>query len=244
MERTDGPAFYDQEAVFKQYLQHRAKPDNPNQVIETPIIEELIGDPRGLNCLDIGCGYGDMARYLLEGGISSYLGIDPSSNMIEMAREKLAHPAIHFALGQAEAMEWEPGQFDLVIARLVFHYVKDISMSFQQIYKGLRPGGTFIFSVEHPVMTAWMDKASAGSKKEGWKVGAYFKSGPRNHEWMGSRVTKYHKTIEEYFSILRLCGFEVLALREGCPNVQHFSSTSEYERRRELPRYLILKAKK
>ena len=93
-------------------------------------------------------------------------------------------------------------------------------------------------------MTALMDKAKAGSKKEGWKVGAYFKEGPRTHRWMGAAVTKYHKTIDSYFAALRQSGFLVQDLREGRPEEQNFTNESEYVRRLELPRYLIFKALK
>ncbi|MCX6046704.1 MAG: hypothetical protein NT075_16495 [Chloroflexi bacterium] len=33
-----GPAFYDDEAVFATYQQRRQQPDNPNDLLEKPII--------------------------------------------------------------------------------------------------------------------------------------------------------------------------------------------------------------
>ncbi|MBX2874041.1 MAG: methyltransferase domain-containing protein, partial [Saprospiraceae bacterium] len=194
--------------------------------------------------LDIGCGYGEMAQYLFAQRIASYHGIDPSRKMIERAQQQLANPLAQFQIGQAESMSLESGRYDLVISRLVFHYVEDLAPIFKQIYESLCPHGTFIFSVEHPVMTALMDKAKAGSKKAGWQVGAYFREGPRRHQWMGSAVTKYHKTIEQYFAILSQSGFIVQELREGRPERQHFSEEKEFDRRLDLPRYLILKAYK
>ena len=32
----EGPAFYDNEEVFQTYLQHRHRPDNPNDTLEKP----------------------------------------------------------------------------------------------------------------------------------------------------------------------------------------------------------------
>lgn len=242
MQGSDGESFYDHSGVFDRYVQHRAKTDNPNQVIETPIILALIGEAKGKEVLDIGCGYGEMAQYLLRKDVATYYGIDPSRKMIERAQQQLNHPRVQFQIGQAECMSLDSHRYDLVISRLVFHYINDLGPVFEQIYHSLRPGGTFIFSVEHPVMTALMDKAKAGRKKNDWQVGAYFRSGPRKHHWMGSVVTKYHRTIEEYFSGLRQSGFLVEELREGRPESEHFSQQSEFERRLDLPRYLILKA--
>lgn len=244
MKSSGGESFYDQSGVFDQYIRHRAKTDNPNQVIETPIIREMIGQVNGRDCLDIGCGYGEMANYLLRAGASSYLGIDPSNKMILAAREKVVDERFRFELGQVEQLAIRPAAYDLVISRLVFHYVEDVSAAFLKICKGLRANGVFIFSVEHPVMTALMDKAKTGSKKEGWKVGAYFKEGPRVHQWMGAAVTKYHKTIEAYFAALTASGFQIQNLKEGRPEQKHFASEAEYTRRLELPRYLIFKALK
>lgn len=244
MKTSKGQSFYDQAGVFEQYVLHRAKLDNPNQVIETPIIRAMIGEVKGKGCLDIGCGYGAMAEYLREQEVASYLGIDPSGKMIAAAKERVVHQDFRFDLGQVEELAIEAERYDVVISRLVFHYVADITSVFQKIYAGLRPHGVFVFSVEHPVMTALMDKAKPGNKKEGWKVGAYFKEGPRAHEWMGAAVTKYHKTIEAYFAALRQSGFLVQDLKEGRPEEQHFTNESEYTRRLELPRYLIFKAVK
>ncbi|NRB47304.1 MAG: methyltransferase domain-containing protein [Saprospiraceae bacterium] len=244
MKTIKGQSFYDQTGVFEQYVKHRAKPDNPNEVIETPIVQALIGEVKGKSCLDIGCGYGAMAEYLQEQQVASYLGIDPSGKMIAAARERVVQRNFRFELGQVEELAIEVEQYDIVISRLVFHYVADITSVFQSIFAGLRSDGIFIFSVEHAVMTALMDKAKAGSKKEGWKVGAYFEEGPRAHQWMGAAVTKYHKTIETYFAALRQSGFLVQDLREGRPDKQHFTSENEYTRRLELPRYLIFKAVK
>lgn len=244
MNTTKGQSFYDEKGVFEQYVQHRAKADNPNAVIETPIVRAMIGEVKGKDCLDIGCGYGAMAKYLQEQGAATSLGIDPSAKMIAAAKEKVVHPGFRFDLGQVEDLAIDNDRYDLVISRLVFHYVADITPAFKKIFEGLRSNGIFVFSVEHPVMTALMDKAAAGSKKEGWKVGAYFKEGPRAHQWMGAAVTKYHKTIEAYFAALRQSGFLVQDLQEGRPQEQHFTNESEYTRRLELPRYLIFKAVK
>ena len=44
--------------------------------------------------------------------------------------------------------------FDLVISRLVLHYVKDIDSIFRQVYQTLTKKGRFVFSIEHPVITS------------------------------------------------------------------------------------------
>lgn len=242
MKTVKGQDFYDQAGIYEQYSQHRGKPDNPNAVIEGPIIKELIGDPAKLDCLDLGCGYGDMGRYMADRGVKSYTGIDPSVKMIDAARKRISGEGVIFETASVESFSWTMNSYDLVIARLVFHYVEDLGAIIKKVHQVLNTKGVLIFSVEHPVMTAMMGKQDAGNKKEGWKVAQYFETGPRDHQWMGGTVIKYHRTIATYFQLLTTAGFTVTHLREGEPEAIHFQERSEYERRKNLPRYLIFRA--
>ena len=54
-------------------------------MIEIPQLFELIGDVKGKNILDIGCGAGGHDRKLIELGAKSILGIDISKKMLEEA---------------------------------------------------------------------------------------------------------------------------------------------------------------
>lgn len=242
MHKVKGQDFYDQVGVYEQYIQHRSKPDNPNTVIESPIVEELIGDPTGIDSLDLGCGYGDMGRYLVDCGVKSYTGIDPSAKMINAARKRISGEGVIFETASVESFDWTISSYDLVMARLVFHYVKNLGAIINKVQQALKTKGVLIFSVEHPVMTAMMGKQDVGDKKEGWKVAQYFETGPRDHQWMGGTVIKYHRTIATYFQLLTAAGFRVTHLREGEPEAIHFQEQSEYERRKNLPRYLIFRA--
>ena len=109
MNTTKGQSFYDQTGVFEQYVQHRAKSDNPNAVIETPIVRAMVGEVKGKDCLDIGCGYGAMASYLREKEAASYLGIDPSAKMIGAAREKVVQQGLSFIMWLT--LQWSSKRF-------------------------------------------------------------------------------------------------------------------------------------
>lgn len=48
-----------------------------------------------------------------------------------------------------------PGEsFDMIFSSLTLHYIKSYHMLIHNVYQWLRPGGHFVFSVEHPVFTA------------------------------------------------------------------------------------------
>jgi hypothetical protein len=42
----EGPQFYDNAAVFQTYMQHRQRPENPNDTLKKPVIVELLAQNR------------------------------------------------------------------------------------------------------------------------------------------------------------------------------------------------------
>ncbi len=61
--------------------------------LEQPSALALLGDLNGLSVLDLGCGEGHYTRLLKQLGASQVLGVDLSSDMIELARQQeRSHP--------------------------------------------------------------------------------------------------------------------------------------------------------
>ncbi|HEY9625405.1 MAG TPA: hypothetical protein V6C78_34115 [Crinalium sp.] len=114
---------------------------------------------------------------------------------------------------------------------------------FQEAYQALHPGGRMIFSVEHPVITSNFASLAEG-RRTTWLVDNYFKPGARVHQWLGHEVTKYHRTLEEYFDLITMTGFQLERIRESHPQPQIFSSQEEYERRLRIPLFLFISAYK
>jgi len=240
----EGPQFYDQAAVFQSYMQHRQRPDNPNDTLEQPIILALLGSVSGVDILDLGCGDAALGKTLLAQGAASYLGLDGSRNMVERAQQTLVGTAGKVTEADIRSWTYPPDTFDCVLSRLVLHYIEDVDHVFQQVFQTLRPAGVFVFSVEHPVITscdrAWQD----GSMRQAWIVDDYFDSGRRVTHWLGEQVVKYHRTVEEYFLGLQTAGFVVERLRESRPERRWFVHEETYQRRTRIPLFLFLAARK
>ena len=100
--------------------------------------------------LEVGCGTGAMLRLLVRRpdfkGLA--LGIDHSRQFIEVAGE-LAHregvdDKLAFQVGDAHALDFPPGTFDLVIAHTLMSHVTDPAMVLSEIACVVKPGGTVV----------------------------------------------------------------------------------------------------
>jgi SAM-dependent methyltransferase len=238
-----GPEFYDNDIVFARYMAKReTQVDSPNAVLEKPVFDDLAGNLTGLRILDLGCGHAGFGREALHQGCRSYLGIDGSRNMIERARETLAGTSGEVVRATIETWAYPPQQFDLVASRLALHYVEDVETVFVSVFRTLVAAGRFVFSVEHPVITSCNRALQGGGPRQHWIVDGYFKTGPRVTSWMGGKVVKYHRTIEDYFGALGRAGFTVHAVRESRPQRELFTDEAAYERRRRIPLMLFFAA--
>ncbi|TFI53381.1 class I SAM-dependent methyltransferase [Mastigocladus laminosus UU774] len=239
-----GPNFYDDEAVFATYMSHRQRVDTPNDTLEKPVIMDLIRPTTGKRILDLGCGDAAIGRELLEHGAASYTGIEGSHKMATVATKKLAQTTGQIIEQTIENWTYPHAEFDLVIARLSLHYVADLASICTQIFHALTPAGLFVFSVEHPVITSCDQGWISGTLRQDWVVDNYFTTGVRVTHWLGGTVQKYHRTVEDYFHLLNEAGFMIENLREARPQREHFQDVQTYERRKRIPLFLILAARK
>lgn len=240
-----GPAFYDDDAIFKTYTARRERKDNPNDTLEKPVLLEMIGDVANRNILDLGCGDAAFGKELLAMGCHSYCGVEGSKNMFDAAQRMLAGTKGQVIQATLQSWDYPSEAFDLVLSRLVLHYIQDVEALFRQVYQALTPAGRFIFSVEHPVITSSDQVWQGAGPRQNWVVDNYFDTGERITSWMNGQVIKYHRTIENYFMGLQGAGFRVESLREAEPQRQHFASDdATYQRRRRIPLFLMLSGQK
>lgn len=96
--------------------------------------------------LEIGCGTGSTALRLAA-GTRRLLATDLSTEMIAIAREKLAAqplPQLRFELADADALVASGPSHDAVLAFNVLHLVADLDGALGAILAALKPGGRLI----------------------------------------------------------------------------------------------------
>jgi SAM-dependent methyltransferase len=239
MTSLPGPVFYDDDSMFTTYWEHRERPDNPNDTLEQPILRELVGELRDLRILDLGCGAATFGRYAFEQGCQAYVGVEASANMVAAARKTLAGTAGRVEQAAMETWPYPVTAFDLVVSSLALQYVAEVEAVFAGVYRALVEGGRFVFSVEHPIITS-CDRGWQTPQRQDWIVDDYFVVGPRETSWLGGRVIRQHRPLEDYVGALQEAGFALDRLRESRPQRERFTDQAEYERRRRIPLFLFL----
>lgn len=145
----------DYDPIAEQYKRSKQQPWRT--YIECFTLMKLIGDPRGLHVLDVGCGEGFYSRLIRERGAARVAGIDQSHGMIELARTQEAQHrlGIDYIVGDARELP-VTRQFDLVMAAYLLNYAQD-PQELQAMYDGLarslRPGGRFVTVNGNPALT-------------------------------------------------------------------------------------------
>lgn len=105
---------------------------------------ELVGPADRV--VDVGCGTGgstrDVARRAAEGAV---MGIDLSTRMLDLAREKTAEEGLDnvtFVRGDAQVFPFEPESFDAAISSFGAMFFNDPVAAYTNIGRGLRQRGS------------------------------------------------------------------------------------------------------
>ena len=182
--KYDDPSFFD---AYGNMIRSRKGLEGAG---EWHTLKQLLPDFQGKRVLDLGCGYGWHCRYAVENGAVSVVGVDLSTKMLEKAQSLTSDPRIQYQNTAIEDFEFSPESFDIVLSFLAIHYISDFDGLCKKVYRGLSLNGGFMFSVEHPVFTAYGSQDwtydSEGNKLH-WPVDNYFKEGKRKAIFLGKK---------------------------------------------------------
>lgn len=101
--------------------------------------------------LDVGCGEGRLPRDLRTRGYD-VVGLDGSTTLIEAARA--ADPDGPYVVGDAMAIPFDAGSFELVTAFMSLQDIDDADAAVREIHRVLAPGGLVRTAIVHPINSA------------------------------------------------------------------------------------------
>lgn len=112
----------------------------------------LLGDLEGRDVLEIGCGGAQCSiAFALRGARPTALDI--SVEQLRFARKLADRHGVKIDFVQHDMGDLEPigsASKDIVFSAFALQFVADRTGAFREVKRVLRPGGTFVFSLEHP----------------------------------------------------------------------------------------------
>ena len=123
---------------------------NPLPALEEPLVVQLLGDVRGLDILDLGCGTGRHSVRMAAAG-ARVTALDFSSKMLAQARAKARD--VRFQVHDlSQPLPFPERSFDRVLCALVLDHIAALDELFAEMHRVCRPTGNVVVSGMHPAM--------------------------------------------------------------------------------------------
>jgi len=237
---------YDNPGFFEGYAQLPRSQQGLAGAPEWPALQAMLPPLGGKRVLDLGCGYGWFCRAVREQGAAETVGIDLSARMLARAAELTQDAGIHYRQGDLSRLELAGESFDLVYSSLALHYLPEVAPLFAQIHGALGAGGSFVFSVEHPIFTCpqpqgWLVDEEG---RRAWPINGYQAEGKRVSNWLADGVIKYHRTLGTYLNALIAAGFEIRHVEDWGPTAEQIAANPALAEEAERPMLLLVSAYK
>jgi SAM-dependent methyltransferase len=104
-------------------------------------------DLRGKEVLEVGCGRGGGASYVMRYlQPRSLAGVDLAPQAVKFCRGHYATPGLSFVRGDAESLEFDDATFDAVINVESSHCYLSLDRFLSGVHRVLKPGGHFLYT--------------------------------------------------------------------------------------------------
>lgn len=116
---------------------------------------------RGRRVLEVGSGRGGGAAYVAATyGPAEMVGLDVSGAAVEFCRRHHRVEGLRFVQGDAEALPFQGGEFDVILNVESSHGYGSPPGFFREVHRVLRPGGHFLYTDHRNLrqMVTWRDE--------------------------------------------------------------------------------------
>ena len=224
--------------MYNKYAQEYARviQDNIyNANFERPSLLAMLPELKDLKVLDLACGPGAYAEYLLNAG-AKVTAVDNSEEMVQIVKTKFGSKINCYLQDIGAGLPHEKdNSYDLVICPLAIHYIENLEVLFHDIARVLRDKGLFVFSTHHTLL----DYQSSPS-------GNYFACELVEEKWdtIGKpvEVKFYRRSLSELFSYIFDAGLSITGFSEGCTTEKVGKISEErYKRLKSTPQFMFIK---
>jgi SAM-dependent methyltransferase len=194
--------------------------------------------------LDIGTGEGQVARVARSVGAARVVGVDPSRAQLLTAAQR---GGAFYGRAAAGHLPFADHSFDVVVACLVFEHIDDMDASIAEVGRVLRPGGRFLFFLNHPLLqvpgSGWIDDHIL--EEQYWRIGPYLIEDKSLEEVEKDVFIPFvHRPLSRYVNAMAANGLFITVMAEPAPPPGFLARAEEYTEAASIPRLLFLRAEK
>ena len=174
-------------------------------------VVNIVGKSKPDTILDIATGTGDLAIQLADTKATKIIGLDISSGMLEVGKQKVSKKGldatIDMVLGDSENMPFEDNTFDAVTVAFGIRNFETLEKGLAEIYRILKPGGNFvILETSVPTKTPYKQGYSFYTKFILPKIGRLFSKDRSAYKYLSESASVFPYG-EKLNNILRKIGF-------------------------------------
>ena len=215
-----------------------------------PILLDLLGDLKGLQVLDAGCGNGYLMAKLQALG-AEVTGADSSAELLKLAEQRF--PQCKFLQADlTQKLPFADASFDLIVSHLVLMDLPQCDILIAESYRVLRTGARVVMSILHPLFTPPVGSFHRGilgrifPARASYHITNYFQNGCTPKQIYRSPVTSlyYHRLLSTYINSFAAAGFQLSKLLEPRPSREFLKKYPQYLHADRIPIFLLAEFKK
>ena len=219
-----------------------------------PGILKVIGNVKGRDILDVGCGNGSLARILARRA-NRVTGVDGSAGIIEHAKRREAAEPLgvkYFAHDAADLSRFEANSFDLVTSCMALMDMPDAAGAIREMGRVVRRGGRCVMLFCHPCFdipkaSSWLVESGFGRKPSvALKLERYREVFSEWLKWSNKvdhEMLAHHRPLSWYFRAIRDAGLAVTMLDEPEPTPEFLAQAASGPAVAEFPLHCVIEAR-
>lgn len=216
-----------------------------------PQMLKFLGDVKGKQILDLGCGEGGYSRELAQRG-ARVTAVDCSEPAIRYATEQAEKEGLlieHYQRNSNDLFEIADESFDIVLCSMMLMDCEDFEGTIKEVVRVLKPGGRLFASVLHPCFDGNHDtgigRQGSGADRQ-VVVMNYFE--PKEWSaplWRGKTpVIWRHRTMEDYVKTFIKCGLTIVDINEPRTTDEQAKQSPMMAWLQKIPLYLYWELRK
>jgi ubiquinone/menaquinone biosynthesis C-methylase UbiE len=226
-----------------------------------PLTTRLLNPSKGQHILDCCCGNGNYSRQLAGLG-AQVVAFDGSRVFIERASARteptlsIRYLTLNATDESAMTRTFETSSFDSAVCSMALMDLPEIRPLVRTVYRVLKPGSAFVFSVTHPCFNSNRARMTAELVNEDGRIEQQYGIRLTEYKSASAILTSgilnqpephymYHRPVDDLLREFFACGFYVDAYEEPAfPKSSTSKNAFSWAMRPEIPPVLIVRVRK